>query len=56
MYDTSVPSTVFKLRKMLDDLIDCLILSSAIDKADALVTEDKDAQKAFLKGNDALKV
>ena len=39
--DSSVLLTAFKLRKILDDFIDCLILSSAINQSDVLVTEDK---------------
>ena len=42
LYDTSILLTSFKLRKILEDFIDCLILSSAINKCDILVTEDKD--------------
>ncbi|MBS7621504.1 hypothetical protein KEJ32_05275, partial [Candidatus Bathyarchaeota archaeon] len=34
--------TAFKLRKLLNDFIDCLILSSAINQCDALITEDSD--------------
>jgi len=40
-HDTAVLLTAFKLRKVLSDFIDCLILSSAINRADVLVTEDK---------------
>lgn len=32
--------TAFKLRSILSDFIDCLILSSAINRCDSLVTED----------------
>lgn len=42
MHDSSVLLTAFKLRRMLGDFIDCLILSSAINQNDAIVTEDKD--------------
>lgn len=42
LYDTSILLTSFKLRKILEDFIDCLILSSAINKCDILVTEDED--------------
>ncbi|RLE63603.1 MAG: hypothetical protein DRJ38_07100 [Thermoprotei archaeon] len=45
IYDTSILLTAFKLRSILDDFIDCLILSSAINRADTLVTEDKDIQE-----------
>jgi len=41
IHDTSVLLTAFKLRRTLSDFIDCLILSSAISRADALVTEDR---------------
>jgi len=34
--------TAFRLRSMLSDFIDCLILASAINHCDALVTEDDD--------------
>jgi predicted nucleic acid-binding protein len=44
MHDSSVLLTAFKLRRMLSDFIDCLILSSAINHCDAVVTEDKDIQ------------
>lgn len=42
VHDSSVLLTAFKLRRMLNDFIDCLILSSAINRTDALVTEDGD--------------
>ncbi|MDL1957647.1 MAG: PIN domain-containing protein [Candidatus Desulfofervidus auxilii] len=42
IYDTSILLTAFKLRMILNDFIDCLILSSAINRAEVLVTEDKD--------------
>lgn len=41
IYDTSILMTAFKLRKVLNDFIDCLILSSAINNTDALITEDE---------------
>jgi len=34
-------TTAFKLRKVLDDFIKCIILSSAINNADVLITEDE---------------
>ncbi len=40
IYDLSILSLAFKLRRILDDFIDCLILSSAINQADILITED----------------
>jgi len=36
--------TSFKLRRILNDFIDCLILSSAINQCDTLITEDSDIQ------------
>jgi PIN domain nuclease of toxin-antitoxin system len=36
--------TSFKLKSILNDFIDCLILSSAINQCDALITEDSDIQ------------
>jgi len=47
IYDTSILLTAFKLRRMLDDFIDCLILSSAINRADILITEDRDILEIF---------
>ena len=41
MHDSSVLLMAFKLRRMLSTL-DCLILSSAINQNDAVVTEEKD--------------
>jgi predicted nucleic acid-binding protein len=45
MHDSSVLLMAFKLRRMLSDFIDCLILSTAINYCDAVVTEDKDIQE-----------
>ena len=45
MHGSSVLLMAFKLRRMLSDFIDCLILSSAINHCDAIVTEDKDIQE-----------
>lgn len=42
IHDSMLLLTSFKLRNMLNDFIDCLILSSAINECDALVTEDTD--------------
>jgi hypothetical protein len=36
--------TSFKLKHTLTDFIDCLIVSSAINYCDALITEDTDIQ------------
>lgn len=52
VYDTPILLTAFELRRVLGDFIDCLILSTAINRADALMTEDRDireipSEKAF---------
>jgi len=44
MHDSSVLLMAFKFRRLLGDFIDCLILSSAINQNDAIVTEDEDIQ------------
>lgn len=44
-YDSTLLLTAFKLRSMLNDFIDCLILSAAINHCDTLLTEDHDIQK-----------
>ena len=44
LHDSSVLLTALKLRNLLNDFINCLILSSAINQSDAIVTEDKDIQ------------
>ncbi len=44
IYESTLLLTAFKLRRMLSDFIDCLILSSAINRCDALITEDSDIQ------------
>ena len=43
-YESQLLLTAFKLRKTLNDFIDCLILSAAINHCDILLTEDKDIQ------------
>lgn len=43
-YDTPILLTAFELRKSLDDFIDCLVLSSAINQCEILITEDSDIQ------------
>jgi len=43
-YEGTLLLTAFKLRSMLNDFIDCLILSAAINRSDILLTEDKDIQ------------
>ena len=40
MHDTTILQTSFKLRNLLNDFIDCLILSSAMSKSDAIITEE----------------
>jgi len=45
IHDSSVLLIAFKLRNMLSAFIDCLILSSAINRNDALITEDEEIQK-----------
>ena len=42
--DSKLLITSFKLRGMLNDFIDCLILSTALSYCEALVTEDNDIQ------------
>lgn len=44
IHETAPLLTAFKLRSMLSDFIDCLILSSAINQCDALITEDSAIQ------------
>jgi len=44
IHESTILLTAFKLRSMLSDFIDCLILSSAINQCDALITEDNDIQ------------
>jgi predicted nucleic acid-binding protein len=43
-YDSTLLLTAFKLRSMLNDFIDCLILSAALNRCDILLTEDRDIQ------------
>lgn len=42
--DSKLLLTAFTLRNMLDDFIDCLILATAINNCNALITEDEDIQ------------
>jgi len=49
MHESEVLLTAFKLRKNLPDFTDCLILASAINNSDMLLTEDADIHK--LEGN-----
>jgi hypothetical protein len=45
IHDRSVLNTAFRLRRILSNFIDCIILSSATNHADILVTEDDDLQR-----------
>ena len=45
IHDRQTLFTAFKLRSILHDFIDCLILSSAINQCDTLITEDNDIQE-----------
>ena len=45
IHDSYVLLTAFNLRRILNDFIDCLILSSALTQNDILVTEDLNLQK-----------
>ncbi len=47
IYDNSIPLTAFKLRRILNDFIDCLVLSSAINRANVLITEDENIREVF---------
>jgi len=42
VHESALLLTAFKLRILLSDFIDCLILASAINHCDALITEDTD--------------
>lgn len=42
LHDSTILLTAFRLRRFLSDFIDCLILSSAVNRSDALITEDED--------------
>lgn len=44
IHGSTILLTAFKLRNLLSDFIDCLVLSSAINQCDALITEDNDIQ------------
>jgi len=45
IYEDKALLMAFKLRNLLDDFIDCLILSTAINHCDSLVTEDSKIQQ-----------
>jgi len=42
IHESALLLTAFRLRKMLGDFIDCLILASAMEHCEVLVTEDAD--------------
>jgi PIN domain nuclease of toxin-antitoxin system len=44
IHDATILQTSFKLRNMLNDFIDCLILSSAMNRSEAVITEDNEIQ------------
>jgi PIN domain nuclease of toxin-antitoxin system len=44
-YESTLLLTAFKLRSMLNDFVDCLILSASVNRCDALLTEDKHIQE-----------
>ena len=44
MHDTTILQTAFKLRNILNDFIDCLILSTALNNSEAIITEDNEIQ------------
>ena len=44
MHDSKILLTAFTLRSLMVDFIDCLILSTALNNCDALITEDLDIQ------------
>ncbi len=43
-HETNILLTSFKLRNMLNDYIDCLILSTAMNHCNAILTEDNEIQ------------
>lgn len=45
IHENTILNMAFKIRSLLSDFIDCLILSSAINNCDALITEDEDIHK-----------
>jgi len=44
-HDSKLLLTSFKLRNTLTDFIDCLIVATAINHCDALITEDEEIHK-----------
>ena len=47
VYDPQIISVSLRLREMIQDYIDCLILSSALVNADILLTEDKELNQIY---------
>jgi len=47
LYDTDVLLTSFQIRKKIDDFIDCLIFSTAVNYSDIFLTEDQRIIKLF---------
>ncbi len=61
MTHTQLLLTAFRLRNMMDDFVDCLILATAINHCDELITEDNDILNLrdngeLLKVNPAFKI
>jgi len=56
-HDSKLLLTSFKLRNTLTDFIDCLIVATAINHCDALITEDEEIHKLTKKNgiNELLK-
>ena len=44
IHESALLLTAFRLRKMLGDFIDCLILASAMNHCEVLITEDNDVR------------
>jgi len=44
IHESALLLTAFRLRKMLGDFIDCLILASAMNHCEVLMTEDNDVR------------
>lgn len=45
IYETKIISTAFALKSLMVDFIDCIILSTAINNRDTLITEDNVIRK-----------
>jgi len=50
VYDSTILDVALKIRSLLSDFIDCLIVSSAMNCCDILVTEDTDIHQLMEKG------